>query len=416
MGDVTAFPGPYAIGTPEMNKYDEYLQNQNGLMANQNNEPAASPGALSGEASPEAEPALQGAAMQPSAEQVFGEEYGQGGKDFFSHWQKANTEEKEQLTANLEEMPNAAGKSLEGLMQEAYAQNPDVATEIGAKYGFSPPNKDGGMPNFKLEQRALGMYDETMMKGDLALAKGEQVLGEIDEMNKKDDAKREKRHAMGAFLFEAGLRILASNRGDAGGAIAEGVLGTMEARQARKEHAEDRTMAKEDRARKQGFEDSAEARAESAEGRAKSKEEREAAAEARRQEIHEAQKKAGTLALGGGGKTAFQIQKDVYIGAHLPEGVDSVEDLGPEERKKLERNFLSYYNRESRITPSQRATILNKIKEQISEGEVGYDGEKDWFELTAKEQDAYVMSQVPWLSEDGGKGASEAEDYDTLDW
>ena len=409
MDNNTAFPGPYAPGTPEMNKYDEYLQNQNGLMADQNNEPAASPGALSGEAAaPAAEPALQGEAMQPSAEQVFGDDYGKGGKDFFSHWRKANPEEREQLTSNLEELPNAAGKSLEGMMQEAYAQNPDVAAEIGAKYGFSPPNRDGGMPNFKLEQRALSSIDQTMMEGDLALAKGKEVLGQIEELNKKDDLKREKRHAMGAFLFEAGLRILASQRGDAAGAIGEGLIGTMEARRARAQEDEDRGMAKEDRTRRQAFEDSAETRRESAESRAKSKEERDAEAAEREAEIHEEMKKAGRLATGGAGQSVAEFSFDIFKRANADKGWND---------QQLNEAFLEYQRESRKMTDKDRDNAIRHWVKYIEENGAGEEFEEQWLEMSGPEKRQWVIDNFG-LGKDkpGTQSADDAEDYETLDW
>ena len=59
-----AFPGPYAPGSPEMSKYDQYAADQNGVLGGQNNAPApqgpASQGALQGEAGAPAEPAFKG--------------------------------------------------------------------------------------------------------------------------------------------------------------------------------------------------------------------------------------------------------------------------------------------------------------------------------------------------------------------
>lgn len=373
----------------------------------QSTAPSASQGALPGEAAPAAEPAFT-----PAEEQQQSMEMGMNtankqapAKDFFQMWKESSPDDRELATSNFEEVPASQGKSLEGMMQEAYLQNPMAAKEIGAKYGFTPPGQGGGtMPDFKLEQRALAGYGEMHAGAREAFAKGDEALKDIEKANTEGDAaakiKQEKRHAMGGFLFEMGLRILASNREDAGGAIGEGVLGTMEARQNRKIAAEDRDIAEEDRIRTRGFEDSQEARLIEDAERKKSAEGRAQAEEERQKEIHEARKNAGTLALGSGqGKTAFQIQQDAYMEAFAPPG-KTVDDMTPEEAKKLRQDFLGYYNRSDRLTKKDRATLIERYSNGITEGSIGYDGDGNWDDMTIAERNDYIVTQVPWLSGD----------------
>ena len=77
------------------------------------------------------------------------------------------------------------------------------------------------------------------------------------------------------WLPEMGLRILASNREDAAGAIGEGALGTIEARDKRKRQTAADKMDAADRARRIEREDTQEARAVEKEKREVKKFERE---------------------------------------------------------------------------------------------------------------------------------------------
>lgn len=308
----------------------------------------ASPGgALSGEAPAQgAEPAFDmagdsglgvGEARKPE----------QPGNDFFGMYRSASDEDKDHMAGQMEEQFAPFGLSLDGAVTQMWQQNPQLAAELGKKFGFVPPADQAGKPGFKTEAQALADYEEATDKQKAAAEKAK--------------LKKEKRQAMGGFLFEMGLRILASNRPDAGGAIAEGALGTLDARAARKEHTEDRGMAKEDRTRKQKFEDTDESRAE-AENR------RREAENARQQETHEAMKSAGKLAVGTGGHSVAEFDYDLFKRANASKGWDD---------ETLSAEYLKEQERRKRMKPAERERLIQnyiKMADELPPEGVDWDG------------------------------------------
>jgi len=175
------------------------------------------------------------------------------GKDFFSIWDKGDTKDRERVARNMQDVFAQKGLSLEGATKMMFDQGGEVAARIGEKYGLVPPADKAGMPAFKTREQAV-----------------------LDMENKRAATKNknEKRRAMGGFLMEMGLHILASNRDDAAGAIGEGALATMDARRKRATESEDRSIAKKELERQRHRQDEADARAKREEARAVEKEKR----------------------------------------------------------------------------------------------------------------------------------------------
>lgn len=101
---------------------------------------------------------------------------------------------------------------------------------LGQAMGNIPSDENAGQPAFKTKEAALS---DNKAK----------TKGFVEDADKK---KREQRAAMAAFLTETGLRILASQRSDAGEAFGEAVLGTMDSNAKKKrQEANDKMQAAE---------------------------------------------------------------------------------------------------------------------------------------------------------------------------
>jgi len=355
--EIKGAPNPFAIPGRKQSKYENY--DISALTGDQNSAPAAtqpaSQGALSGGAPQAGAAPVKGALGEGEARKP----EGQQGSDFYTMFRSGSDDEREEMTRNVLEPLESKGVSAEGAAKMMWEKNPQLATEIGAKFGIVPPADKAGMPGFKTQEQALLDYESDKTKA-------------ADE---KARLKKEKRHAMGGFLFEMGLRILASNREDAGGAIGEGALGTIQARRERAKETKDEKIADEDRGyilgereeagtdrtRRREAEDVAETRAK--------------AEETRRQEAHDAKMAAGATALGGRQPTAFEVQWGFYKKAF------GDEDMKSEDEKALRQKFLSYYNRESKMTVKEKeAMITNFIKLNDN------NPDDAWFDLNAKDK------------------------------
>lgn len=350
-------PDPFSSPTRKQSKYDDYDVYSLEAVTQPNNAPAApqpaSQGALSGGGATAPAP-VKGALGEGEARRPEG-----GGSDFYSMFKAGSDDDREEMTRNVLEPLEAKGVSAEGAAKMLWEQNPQLAAEVGAKFGIVPPADKAGMPGFKTQEQALLDYEADQKKA----------------AEEKARLKKEKRHAMGGFLFEMGLRILASNRPDAGGAIAEGALGTLDARKQRERDAKAEKLFDEDREYQLGE------REEAATDRTRRREaedvaeERAKAEEIRRQEAHDAKMKAGATALGGRQPTAFEVQWGFYKEAFG----DS--DMSKEDEKALRQKFLSYYNRESKMTVKEKeAMITNFIKLNDD------NPDDEWYDLNAKQK------------------------------
>lgn len=162
---------------------------------------------------------------------------GKANKPFFELWREGSEEEKKAIADQVEEGFKAQNVSMKEQAEKLAQSNP-AAMELAEKFGYVPPKDKAGKPPFKTQGEAF-----------------------VDAKNKKDKPKWD-REAWGGFLMEAGLRILASNKQDAGGAIGEGVLGTMDARRQRAEQERLRKIQMEELERQRRRDKAADERAE----------------------------------------------------------------------------------------------------------------------------------------------------------
>lgn len=195
-------------------KYKDYdVSSLEGMSQEQASSPegAASQGALGTPASAGSAPAFgpadkgKGEAAKPVS-------------DFHRMYISGSDDEKDDVASKMEEQFGAQGLSLQGAVDQVFSQGGEAAMQLAEKFGYVPQERQGGGEAFKNREEALQDYGVQMDEGK------ERKLAE----KKKADNRR----AMGGFLMDVGIRMLASNRQDAGGAFGEGMMG---ARQSRKE-------------------------------------------------------------------------------------------------------------------------------------------------------------------------------------
>lgn len=240
--------GPPSVGPPTVTgPYEEYNLQALEAVGSQNAPSSPSGGAAS-----------QGALGNPPAgggTPAFSDEKGEGeaqqpASDYHRMFLEANDEDKSAVADNIEK--GGGDLSLNGMMVSVFEKGGVPAMELAKSYGYVPP-EEKDKKTAEARETALSDYGITVDKQK--------------EADAAEKARLEQRYAMGGFLMDVGLRILASNRDDAAGAIGEGILGAQEARTAKKDKAEDKKTAAEDRERKQRREDESDERSEAEEVR-----------------------------------------------------------------------------------------------------------------------------------------------------
>jgi hypothetical protein len=228
---------------------------------------AASQGALEtppsgGEASPAFNEGGEGEARKPALT-------GEGPQDMLSIFQNSSEEEKDALTKGQTEAMAPHGKSLEGGVMDIFKAGGPQAMARAAQFGvdLTPfANKMNPGSGEVAVGQAMGNVPSDENAGKPAFKTKEKATADQRGREQTHQAAKKKAQtdAMAAFLMETGLRILASDRPDAASAFGEAALGTMESGRARKRQgaqdkrdSEDRTIAQNDRERRQKREDSA---------------------------------------------------------------------------------------------------------------------------------------------------------------
>lgn len=173
--------------------------------------------------------------------------------DFHRMYLEGDESERESVAEKMEAQFAEQGLSLQGAVNKVFEQGGEAAMGLAEKFGYVPPEEKAGQGAFKTREEALKDYGVEM--------------DEAKEQKLAAEKKAKNRHAMGGFLMDVGLRILASNREDGGGAIGEGVLGAQQSRRDTKRQDAADTMAAEDRTRKQSREDESDAMARQREAR-----------------------------------------------------------------------------------------------------------------------------------------------------
>ena len=230
-------------------------------------------GALEAKAPQQTPPSPQGAASQgdvgdPASAGKAPALQDEDHKDMLSIFNSASDEDRDYLTTQQTEALAPHGKSLEGGLEEVLTKGGPQAMARAAQFGIDltgfankiNPAPKGGGPEAKQGQAFGNVPTEKQSAGGEAFKSQEQAVGDVRKGVKKnaDTAaakKKVQRDAIAAFLTETGLRILASNREDVGGAFGEAALGTMESGAARKRQAAADKMKADETARQNRRED-----------------------------------------------------------------------------------------------------------------------------------------------------------------
>jgi hypothetical protein len=163
--------------------------------------------------------------------------------DFHRMYLKGDDKDRDAVADRMEEQFGEQGLSLQGAVNKVFEEGGQSAMQLAERFGYIPPEESAGKGAFKTREQALADYGVEMDE-----AKEQKLVAQKKDAN---------RRAMGGFLMDVGLRILASNREDAGGAIGEGALGARQSRKDERRQTQQDEMAAEDRARKQRREDTA---------------------------------------------------------------------------------------------------------------------------------------------------------------
>jgi hypothetical protein len=367
----TAFPGPYAPESPEMAAFEK------------ENSPSPKGAASQGESGATAFGGSAGLGLTGPAKKGQGEA---AKRNFGTMWMEASDEDKDAVVNSVSEPLAAQGVSLEGGVAQALKKGGPHAMAAAQRWGIDL-NSFANMlnPDGAQKQEPTGNTPKAF-KSDEASMESKSMTSRNVQADKAKNQKIQQRRAMGGFLMELGINILSSQRGDAGGAIGEGLKTTFVERRARGQEDMAQSAAQAESTRKAGLEASAETRA--------------AAKDTREQEEHEAKKESGTLASGPYADNNFERQWRFYKEAYTKDGK-------PED--EMRKDFLGYYNRESRLTKADRQRMIDDARSAINDGEAA--APDDWYDMTVSEQNDYIKTQIPMLSDDDDSGAI---DFNTL--
>lgn len=228
--------------------------------------------ALAGEenAPPPDGAASRGALGNPSTEGETPPEAGaikeEPAQDMLTIFNQAPQEDRDEMTQKQVEALEPHGVSLYGGLENVLEKGGPQSWARAAQFGIdltdiankvNPPKGEG--PEAALGQ-AMGNVPSDENAGNPAFKTKEQAVtdqrGKIVENEEEAAAKKKaQRDAIAAFLMETGLRVLASQREDLGGALGESAMGTMTAGAVRKRQASQDAMDAEDRKRRMTRED-----------------------------------------------------------------------------------------------------------------------------------------------------------------
>jgi len=378
----TAFPGPYAADSPEMQEHEKALG------VSRENSPSPKGAASQGES---------GAGGNAGAGYTLGgpAKKGQGEaakRDFGMMWTEASDEDKDSVVQSVADPLAAQGVSLEGGVMNALKQGGPHAMAAAQRWGIDLNQFADQLNPEGAQKESDGPTGNTpkAFKGDDEYGESRALTSKNIQADKKKDQKVQQRRAMGGFLMELGINILSSQRGDATGAIGEGLKTTFVEKEARKTEAADRDIIAEESKRVADLE---------------AKEDKRAGDEnTREQEEHEAKKAAGTLGSSPYSDNNFERQWKFYEETHKDSGKATNE---------LRADFLKYFDRSDRLTKTDRLKMISDTREAINDGEAATpDG---WYDMNVSEQNEYIKKQLPMLADptDGGSGATNFADLPT---
>ena len=162
--------------------------------------------------------------------------------DFHRIYRESNDADRDAVADKMEEQFAGQGLSLQGAVNMVFEQGGETAAQLASEFGYLPPEESAGKEAFKTREQALSDYGV--------------AIDSAKETQVAEKKKLDNRRAMGGFLMDVGLRIMASNKPGVG-AIGEGVLGAKQARYDKGRERRKDTIAEEDRKRKIEREDAA---------------------------------------------------------------------------------------------------------------------------------------------------------------
>ena len=271
MGAFDQFSNPPVSGAEfdsidPNSKYSDFDSSNLEAMGGQENAPspdgAASQGALGNPATAGETPSVDGPA-------ALGEE---GPQDMLSIFNQSTPEDRAHMTEKVQDSYAPLGYSLEGAMDLSLMKGGPQALARAAEFGIDlMPFADKINPDGSYSKAPAGA--QGAIQPQTASVESGQAFGAVPAdgqagpVKDQDQAaaefegaitdtkegirikKLEQRQAIAAFLMEMGLRTLASSRDDAAGAMAEGALGTIDARRSRKRQADEDSIAAKQRER-----------------------------------------------------------------------------------------------------------------------------------------------------------------------
>ncbi len=257
--------------------------------------------------------------------------------------------------------------------------------------------------------KAGEMIKESMQSGDeeaMAVASdfgwspSDPAFVESPEGQKKKS--KWNRESMAGFLTEMGLRILASNRQDLGGALGEAGMGMIAdkkagaatARENKRQDAADKMKADEASRSKERHEQTTKIAGNK---------------ETRDQAIFEADKKAGRL-----GKDEVQnnytVQRDDWMKWKLPD------DPTKAQKVKAYEDFIDFFKNATRVTPTQREAMIDKYIKRRDNAKRSVAGTKEWLLLDETEKRASAMEFMDMAQEYSSFSDSFGDSGKTLDY
>ena len=379
-------------------KYASY--DPSGLAAAANPQAGAiqAPGALEAAPSPQGA-ASQGALGDPASageSPAFGE--GEARKpisDFHAKFIDGDNEDKDLIAEKMERQFGDQGLSLQGAVDKIFEQGGEDAMAAAEQFGYVPTEKQASSNEaFKSREEALADYGVKVDKKK--------------EADLVEEKRLENRRAMGGFLMDVGLRILASNREDVGGAIGEGVLGAQQARADKKRladedriKAEDRDIAKADRTRKQEREDKSDSRAIAKEDR----DAEQSAYDKSQRGEQEKKVKAGRMS-----KIVTEDGTVLYVDPSDPSSAEYVYDS--EGNKIIAKDVGLSAAQIATNTRAYNAKVNSKVEKMKAQTE--YDLERNYPALEGLSGEARIAAIIKIAQEEVGSQGNTPADNDPL--
>lgn len=307
---------------------------------------AASQGALGAPASAGAKPAFADRGM------VVGDDIRDTTTSarYIDMWDSPDTKPEDQ-DATVEVLETTLGAQGSGVTAKASETISNMMKQ-GDMPGLSLALDWGWRPEDEAQTGSTAFAGKKNLGSEFTVQEGEQgALGADIVPGEEKKKPKWDRKRMGGFLMEFGLRMLASDRDDAGAAFGDAALGTISARDERKKTAAAEELAKQERERKVRREDEADLHK-----REKAARDKKAAARAETEEARKAER----------------YKKEGYVRVDLPDGgvafgkmneeTGHVEDPQGKELKGVDATKVTPATRETnRREQNRMRTYVDKL-------------------------------------------------------